>query len=96
MPSLGRLYIALGTVGSAIGASVGGASWAQRMYREIEKWMNDTSLAEKAYTDLYTFIQTYTWGTSQRVALIEAYKSVQRLIMIVEFAFTASLFFLSS
>ena len=78
-------------IGSAVGAAVSGAIWTQTLYKQILKRMGDVTLATAAYTSPYTFIETYTWGTPQRVALVNAYKYVQRLETIVALVFCAPL-----
>ncbi|CAI2017567.1 hypothetical protein SEUBUCD646_0H00210 [Saccharomyces eubayanus] len=78
-------------IGSAVGAAVSGAIWTQTLYKQILKRMGDVTLATAAYTSPYTFIETYTWGTPQRVALMNAYRYVQRLETIVALVFCAPL-----
>lgn len=78
-------------IGSAVGAAVSGAIWTQTLYKQVLKRMGDVTLATAAYTSPYTFIETYTWGTPQRVALMNAYRYVQRLETIVALVFCAPL-----
>lgn len=92
MAAVTGLYMALSKVGQAVGASISGALWTQTMYTQIAKRFNDAALAVEAYSSPYTFIISYPWGTLERMALVSAYKYVQRLIMIVALAFTVPLF----
>ncbi|CAI4064308.1 hypothetical protein SUVZ_08G0080 [Saccharomyces uvarum] len=78
-------------IGSAVGSAVSGAIWTQTLYKQILKRMGDVTLATAAYSAPYTFIETYTWGTPQRVALMNAYRYVQRLETIVALVFCAPL-----
>lgn len=92
MATVTALYMALSSVGSAIGASISGSLWTQKMYHLILENINDPKLAYAAYSDPYTFIQSYVWGTPEREAVVNAYKAVQRLIMIVALALTVPFF----
>ncbi|EHN02180.1 Arn1p [Saccharomyces cerevisiae x Saccharomyces kudriavzevii VIN7] len=82
-------------IGSAVGSAVSGAIWTQTLYKQIVKRMGDVALAASAYDSPYVFIETYTWGTPQRVALMGAYKYVQRLETIVALVFCVPLIALS-
>lgn len=52
-------------------------------------------MATAAYASPYTFITTYTWGTSEREAVVEAYKYVQKLETVVALVFCAPLLMFS-
>ncbi|SCV99665.1 LAFE_0A08196g1_1 [Lachancea fermentati] len=95
MATVTALNYTLYRIGSAVGSSVSGAIWTQTLYKQILKHMGDATLAAAAYEEPYTFIVTYTWGTPQREALVEAYKYVQRLETLVALVFTAPLLFFS-
>ncbi|CAK7909986.1 siderophore iron transporter Arn1p [[Candida] anglica] len=84
------LYLASYNIGLAIGASVSGAVWTNLMYKEIVKQMQkagiDTALATFAYGSpigLKSFIETYTWGTPERIPVVLAYAHVQKILCIV-------------
>ena len=80
------LYLASYNVGLAIGASVSGAIWTNKMYGAIlNKFQEaglDTKLAADAYSEPLTFITTYVWGTPERIAVVLAYAEVQRYLCI--------------
>ncbi|CAI4039341.1 hypothetical protein SMKI_08G0040 [Saccharomyces mikatae IFO 1815] len=95
MATVTALNYTLYRIGSAVGSAVSGAIWTQTLYKQILKRMGDVALATAAYDSPYTFIETYTWGTPQRVALMNAYKYVQRLETIVALVFCVPLIALS-
>lgn len=49
-------------------------------------------MAAEAYESPYSFIDSYPWGTVERYAVVEAYKYVQRIMMIVGLICTIPLF----
>lgn len=91
MATVTALNYTLYRIGSAVGSAVSGAIWTQTLYKQILKRMGDVALATTAYESPYTFIETYTWGTPQRNALMNAYKYVQRLETIVALVFCVPL-----
>lgn len=88
MAAMTGLYYAVVKVGEATGAAVSGAIWTQKMYPELLKQLRNETLAFEAYSSPYTFIAKYSWGTVERAAAVEAYRFVQRLIVIVALSFT--------
>lgn len=80
------LYLSSYNVGLAIGASVSGAIWTNKMYPTIlKKFVEaglDTEIAAQAYEAPFTFIITYVWGTPERIAVVLAYAEVQRYLCI--------------
>lgn len=95
MATVTALNYTLYRIGSAVGASVSGAIWTQTLYKQILKHMGDATLAASAYDSPLEFIVTYTWGTPQREAMVQAYRYVQRLETIVALVFTVPLLFFS-
>ena len=75
-------------IGYAVGSSVAGAIWSQMLYSRLVKYLGDSTLATSVYTDPYTFIAQYVWGTPERAA-VKAYGEVQRVLMSVCIAFVA-------
>ena len=53
-------------IGYAVGSSVAGAIWSQMLYSRLVKYLGDSTLATSVYTDPYTFIAQYVWGTPER------------------------------
>ncbi|QLG75109.1 hypothetical protein HG535_0H04360 [Zygotorulaspora mrakii] len=93
MATLTAIYLSLASVGSAIGAAISGSLWTQKMYQRILEGMKDPQLALAAFSDPYAFIESYSWGSAERTALVEAYKYIQRMIMTVALALTVPFFF---
>lgn len=90
---------ALYNIGNAIGSSISGAIWTQRMYDKIYQKMEETgvntTLALVAYQSPYTFIVDNTWGTPARKAVVLAYADVQRDLCIAGLALCAPLVLLT-
>lgn len=81
------LYLASYYIGSALGNCVSGAIWTQTLAGEISKQfekigISSTELLTTAYGSPFTFIIDYPWGTPERMAVVEAYKHVQKLLLI--------------
>ncbi|CAB4252987.1 similar to Saccharomyces cerevisiae YHL040C ARN1 Transporter, member of the ARN family of transporters that specifically recognize siderophore-iron chelates [Maudiozyma barnettii] len=91
MATVTALNYTLYRIGSAVGAAVSGAIWTQKLYGRILKEMGDETLAKAAYSSPYTFIVTYTWGTPERQAMVEAYRYIQRLETVVALVFCVPL-----
>ncbi|KAF5027415.1 hypothetical protein F66182_492 [Fusarium sp. NRRL 66182] len=79
------LYLALYQVGSAFGNAVAGAIWTQvlpaRLAESFADFGNDT-LAVYTYQQPLSAIIDFPAGTAERDAMVDAYKSVQRLLTI--------------
>ncbi|CCK72376.1 siderophore transporter KNAG_0J02980 [Huiozyma naganishii CBS 8797] len=95
MATVTALNYTLYRIGSAVGAAVSGAIWTQTLYKQLLKRIGNSELATKAYASPYTFITTYTWGTPEREAMVQAYRYVQRLETIVAVVFCAPLIMFS-
>lgn len=91
MATVTALNYTLYRIGSAVGAAVSGAIWTQKLYGEILKGLGDVTLATEAYSSPYTFIATYTWETSERQAVVQAYRYIQRLETLVALVFCVPL-----
>ncbi|EMG49908.1 ARN1 Siderophore iron transporter ARN1 [Candida maltosa Xu316] len=76
-------------VGYAVGSSVAGAVWTQTLYPKLVKRLGDATLATSVYSDPYTFIAKYTWGTPERMAAVAAYGDVQKTLMTICLCFVA-------
>ncbi|CAR24618.1 Enb1p [Lachancea thermotolerans CBS 6340] len=78
MATVTGLFHVWGSVGSVVGASISGAVWTQKMPKKLLKMLGSNGLATAAYASPYTFIISYPWGTSERLAVVLAYKNVQK------------------
>ncbi|KAM0718987.1 hypothetical protein Q7P37_006059 [Cladosporium fusiforme] len=80
------LYLALYSVGSAFGNTVSGAIWTQtlpgKLNTQLAAVTNNATVAITAYSDPFGFIAEYPVGTLERAAVIDAYRSTQRLLCI--------------
>lgn len=88
MATVITLYLSSYNVGLAIGASVSGAMWTNKMYGYIsdeftKAGLTNVTAATYAYSSPLTFVYDYTWGTPERVAVVLAYARTQRLLCIV-------------
>ncbi|CCH59919.1 hypothetical protein TBLA_0C01040 [Henningerozyma blattae CBS 6284] len=95
MATVTALNYTMYRIGSAVGAAVSGAIWTQTLYKQLHKRMGDATLATAAYSSPYSFIVNYTWGTTVRDQMVEAYRYVQRLETIVALVFTVPLLLFS-
>ncbi|KAG0678850.1 hypothetical protein C6P41_003314 [Kluyveromyces marxianus] len=75
-------FFAVSRLGYACGSAISGAIWTQIMYKEISSRLSDPAVAPAAFSSPYEFIASYPWGTLERMAVVEAYKQVQKKIMI--------------
>lgn len=87
MAVITSLYLASYYIGSALGSCVSGAIWTQVLAEKIREQFQligntSESLLTTAYGSPFTFIVDYPWGTPERMAVVEAYKQVQRLLLI--------------
>jgi SIT family siderophore-iron:H+ symporter-like MFS transporter len=80
------LYLAFYSVGSAFGNTVSGAIWTQilpaKLNTRLAAVTTNATVAITAYGDPFTFVGEYSVGTPERTAVIEAYRSTQRLLCV--------------
>ncbi|KAI5950989.1 hypothetical protein KGF54_004063 [Candida jiufengensis] len=75
-------------IGSALGNSVSGAIWTNKMHGVILENMeqmnisNATALASYAYGSPFEFILDNTWGSPERIAVVVSYAEVQKYLCI--------------
>ncbi|SCU86868.1 LADA_0E00738g1_1 [Lachancea dasiensis] len=84
-------YLATYNIGSAVGAAVSGAIWTNILPRELRKRISDSEIVAAAYSSPYTFIYEYTWGTTERIAVVRSYQVVQKILCIVGLCFCVTL-----
>lgn len=82
MASAIALLFTLYRVGAAIGSTVAGTMWSGVLEDKLISALGP-EFGKIAYKSPYKFILKYTKGTPQRDAMVECYKEVVRLLMIV-------------
>jgi len=80
------IYLATYNIGSALGNTISGAIWTQVLPSKIATNLaavtSNSTLALSAYSDPFTFATEYVWDTPERMAVVDAYQSTQRLLCI--------------
>jgi SIT family siderophore-iron:H+ symporter-like MFS transporter len=76
------LYLAVYNVGSALGNAVSGAVWTQTLPAALAANLDDPELVSSAYGDPLSVVPQYPMSTPERMAIVEAYRSTQRLLTI--------------
>ncbi|KAH8926896.1 MFS general substrate transporter, partial [Atractiella rhizophila] len=76
------LYLACYSIGSAIGSTVSAAIWTNILPGELNKHLTNQTFAAEVYGNPLGIAPLYPLGTPERDGIIEAYKSVQRLLCI--------------
>jgi SIT family siderophore-iron:H+ symporter-like MFS transporter len=89
------IYLATYNIGSALGNTVSGAMWNQMIPKQLARQLGDASLAAVVYGDPFTFAAKYPVGTVERVAVMEAYRHVQKLLCIAGICLAVLLVFFS-
>lgn len=77
------LYLSFYNVGSAFGTCLAGAIWSQALYPTLHEnlaFQPNETLARDMYNSPFPVVALYPVGTEIRSAIIESYKSVQRLL----------------
>lgn len=87
MSTVTMLYSASYYVGSAIGSSISGAVWTQALPHQINKRIANATIAKMAYKAPLSFIVKNKWGTPGREALVEAYRHVQKILIVISLCF---------
>ncbi|RMD42815.1 hypothetical protein DV735_g2328, partial [Chaetothyriales sp. CBS 134920] len=80
------LYLATYNIGSALGYTVSGAMWTNKLPQALEKnlaFQSNTTLATLTYGDPFTIAAEYPVGTLEREAIIRSYQSIQKELCIV-------------
>lgn len=80
------VYLAMYNIGSALGNTVSGAIWTQTLPSALANAFSrhqvDQELVSLVYADPLTVAVGYGMGTNERMAIVEAYRSTQRLLTI--------------
>lgn len=93
------LYLALYSIGSALGNCVSGAIWSQTLYPTLERnlaFSSNTTLATAFYGNPLGIVGEYPVGTPERDAIIVSYQHVQRLLCICGICLCVPLIFFAS
>lgn len=93
LATVAALGYTLYRIGSAVGNSVSGAVWTQLLPARLEKNLGNATMAAAVYGDPYTFVAANPWGTPDRVAVVEAYRYIQRLETLIALCFCTLLVF---
>lgn len=88
------LFLATYNVGSALGNCVSGAYWTNTLPRKLAEnlaFTGNATLASTVYADPFTFIAAYDMETPERIAVVDAYKSTQKVLCIIGICLTLPL-----
>lgn len=79
------LYLALYSIGSALGSCVSGSIYTQVLFKSLEDNLaplGNASLAAATYASPLTVVLDYPVGTPERTAMIVSYQHVQKILTI--------------
>ncbi|KPM41438.1 hypothetical protein AK830_g5129 [Neonectria ditissima] len=77
------LVLTTNNVGMALGGCVSGAIWTQTLYERLQKDLApNAELATAVYASPLYVVPEYPVGTSERTAILESYRYIQRLLTI--------------
>ena len=82
------LLMSVYQIGDAVGASIAGAIWTQRLAKELIQRLG-SSLGMAIYKSPLNYLKKYPIGSEVRVQMIESYSKIQRLLIIVSISFAA-------
>ncbi|EDO15091.1 hypothetical protein Kpol_416p6 [Vanderwaltozyma polyspora DSM 70294] len=91
MAIITSLFMAISTIGTSVGSSVAGAIWTNVLPDKIEKGLNNSTLANFAYNSPTKFILQYNWESPERQIVVNAYKHVEKILIIVGLCFLVPL-----
>lgn len=74
------LYLASYRLGSALGQTLAGAVWTQRMPLELANRIGNQTVALSTYNAPYVTIESYPIGTPERDGMVASYAAVQKLL----------------
>lgn len=74
------LYLASYRLGSALGQTLAGAVWTQRMPLELANRIGNQTVALNTYNMPYVTIEEYPIGTAERDGMVASYAAVQKLL----------------
>ncbi|CAI6726149.1 AAB_G0027990.mRNA.1.CDS.1 [Saccharomyces cerevisiae] len=88
MATVTGLLMSVYQIGDAVGASIAGAIWTQRLAKELIQRLG-SSLGMAIYKSPLNYLKKYPIGSEVRVQMIESYSKIQRLLIIVSISFAA-------
>ncbi|CCH46887.1 Siderophore iron transporter [Wickerhamomyces ciferrii] len=92
MASVISLLLTVFRIGSAVASAVSGAVWTNllpgRLEKDFEQYGNAT-LAKFAYKSPYKFVKEYKYGSDIRNSLIESYRYIQKMEVLIALVFCA-------
>lgn len=77
------IYLSMYNIGSALGNAVSGAVWTQVLPGALRSRLRDPALAAAFYGKPLEIVTQYPFGTVERTAVVDAYRSTQRLLVII-------------
>lgn len=81
-------------IGAAVGTSIVGAIWSQTLFNRLYEKIGDENLAVDAYSAPYDFVAEYPWNTPVRQDVVQVYKDIQKILMIICVVFCVPMIFL--
>lgn len=82
------LLISVYQIGNAVGASIAGAIWTQRLAKELIKRLG-SKVGLAVYNSPLSYLTKYPLGSEVRNEILESYSEIQRLLIIVSISFAA-------
>lgn len=89
------IYLASFNLGTALGTCVSGVIWTQTLYKQLLLNLADTKLATEVYASPFEVVPSYPIGTSERTAIIDSYRHVQRTLCITGICLVAPIILVS-
>ncbi|KAF8921902.1 major facilitator superfamily domain-containing protein [Mucidula mucida] len=86
MATVTALYLASYSIGSAFGGTLSGAIWTNVLPEQLASRLGNATLAAEVYGSPLTYGLMYEFGSSERTAIVDAYKHTQRLLCITGIA----------
>lgn len=77
------VYLSMYDIGAALGNTVSGAIWTQTLPRALSSSGLSDNLLAAAYGDPLAVVARYDMGSDERMAMVAAYRSTQRLLSII-------------
>ncbi|KAF4122977.1 MFS transporter, SIT family, siderophore-iron:H+ symporter [Geosmithia morbida] len=85
------VFLGVYNVGSALGNTVSGAMWTQVLPSYLEQHISDPALVAAVYSSPLTEAVKYAMGTPERIAIVNAYRQIQRILCITGICLCAPL-----
>lgn len=74
------VYLSMYHIGSALGNAMSGLVWTHTLPRALSSRLSDPNLIAAVFDDPLLIMPEFPMGTGERQAIIEAYRSTQRLL----------------